>query len=90
MITRQYRIMIKVKDETARISGNEYDVAGRVGERPFPVKKAMAQSRNYDLVQLEAIMDRLLTADFAMKSGADADTELDILVAELTMPRKRN
>ena len=90
MITRQYRIMIKVKDETARISGNEYDVAGRVGERPFPVKKAMAQSRNYDLVQLETIMDRLLTADFAMKSGADADTELDILVAELTMPRKRN
>ena len=50
----------------------------------------MAQSRNYDLVQLEAIMDRLLTADFAMKSGADPDTELDILVAELTMPRKRN
>ncbi len=90
MITRQYRIMIKVKDETARMSGNEYDVAGRVGERPFPVKKAMAQSRNYALAQLEAIMDRLLTADFAMKSGADADTELDILVGELTMPRLRN
>ena len=90
MITRQYRIMIKVKDETARMSGSEYDVAGRVGESPFPVKKAMAQSRNYGLDQLEAIMDQLLTADFAMKSGADPDTELDILVAELTKSRMRN
>ena len=90
MITRQYRIMIKVKDDTARISGNEYDVAGRVGESPFPVKKAMTQSRNYGLDQLEAIMDRLLTADVAMKTGADPDTELDILVAELTRHRNRN
>ena len=56
----------------------------------FPVKKAMAQSRNYSLVQLEAIMDRLLTADVGMKTGADPATELDILVAELTRPRKRN
>ena len=90
MITRQYRIMIKVKDETARQPGNEYDIAGRVGESPFPVKKAMAQSRNYALAQLEGIMDRLLLSDFAMKSGANPDTELDILVAELTKPRYRN
>ena len=84
MITRQYRIMIKVKDETGRASGNEYDIAGRVGERPFPVKKAMAQSRNYALPQLEGILDRLLSSDFAMKTGADPNTEIDILVAELT------
>ena len=87
MITRQYRIMIKVKDEAARLPGNEYDIAGRVGESPFPVKKAMVQSRNYAFVQLEGIMDRLLLSDFAMKSGADPETELDILVAELTKPR---
>ena len=80
MITRQYRIMIKVKDETARRPGNEYDIAGRVGESPFPVKKAMVQCRNYALAQLEGIMDRLLMADFAMKSGANPDTELDTLV----------
>ena len=90
MITRQYRIMIKVKDETARQPGNEYDIAGRVGESPFPVKKAMAQSRNYALAQLEGIMDRLLLSDFAMKSGANPETELDILVGELTKPRYRN
>ena len=87
MITRQYRIMIKVKDETARAPGNEYDIAGRVGERPFPVKKAMVQSRNYAFAQLEGILDRLLSSDFAMKTGANPHTELDILVAELTQTR---
>ncbi len=87
MIARQYRIMIKVKDETSRGPGNEYDVARRVGERPFPVKKAMAQSRNYALPQLEGILDRLLSSDFAMKTGADPNTEIDILVAELTQSR---
>ncbi len=87
MITRQYRIMLKVKDETTRTSGNEYDIAGRVGESPFPVKKAMAQSRNYAIPQLEGILDRLLSSDFAMKTGADPNTEIDILVAELTQSR---
>ena len=87
MITRQYRIMIKVKDETTRTPGNEYDIAGRVGESPFPVKKAMTQSRSYALAQLEGILDRLLSSDFAMKTGANPHTELDILVAELTKPR---
>ncbi len=87
MISRQYRIMVKVKDETSRGPGNEYDVASRVDERPFPVKKAMAQSRNYALPQLEGILDRLLSSDFAMKTGADPDTEIDILVAELTQSR---
>ncbi len=87
MITRQYRIMLKVKDESARTPGNEYDIAGRVGESPFPVKKAMAQSRNYAIPQLEGILDRLLCSDVAMKTGADPNTELDILVAELTQPR---
>ena len=87
MITRQYRIMIKVKDETARAPGNEFDIAGRVGESPYPVKKAMAQSRNYALPQLEGILDRLLSSDFAMKTGGDPNTEIDILVAELTQSR---
>lgn len=87
MITRQYRIMLKVKDESARAPGNEYDIAGRVGESPFPVKKAMAQSRNYALPQLEGILDKLLSSDFAMKTGANPHTELDVLVAELTKPR---
>jgi DNA polymerase III subunit delta len=95
MIARQYRILIKVKEavrllQSARTgSGNEYDIAKLVGESPFPVKKAMGQTRSYQMKELESIMDQLLRADFAMKTGADAETELDVLVAELTQRESR-
>jgi hypothetical protein len=29
-------------------------------------------------------MDRLVVADYAMKTGADPQTEIDLLIAELT------
>lgn len=84
MIARQYRIMLKVKEALAHGGGNEYDIAQRVNERPYPVKKAMQQCRAYRMEELEQIMERLLTADHAMKTGAHPDTEIDVLVAELT------
>ncbi len=84
MMARQYRILIKVKDAVGAGGGNEYDIAKQVGESAYPVKKAMQQARAYRMDELEAIMDRLLRADFAMKTGADAETEIDVLVAELT------
>lgn len=84
MIARQYRIMLKVKDAMQRGPGqNEYDIAKQLGEKPFPVKKAMQQSSQYSQPHLIAVMDRLLSADYAMKTGADPDTEIDVLVAEL-------
>lgn len=84
MISRQYRLLLKVKDAMQQAPGTDREIASQVGEHPFPVKKAMAQSQRYPFVELEEILDRLLRADFAMKTGADAETELDVLVAELT------
>jgi len=85
MIARQYRIILKVKDAMSQGGRvNEHDIAATVGEKPYPVKKAMGQSGAYSLEALEGIMTRLLEADFAMKTGADPDTELDVLIAELT------
>lgn len=85
MIARQYRVILKVKDA---ISGDgrasEYDIAKVVGERPFPVKKAMGQAGAYSFAELETILKRMLEADFSMKTGADPDTEIDVLIAELT------
>lgn len=88
MIARQYRIMIKVRDAVRSGGGNEYDIAKKVGEKPYPVKKAMQQSRQYGSAELDRIMEQLLEADFAMKTGADPETELDVLVAELTRPQR--
>ncbi len=87
MIARQYRIIIKVKDAAATVGGNEYDIAKVVKESAYPVKKALQQSRQYTFPQLSAIMQKLLESDFAMKTGADPETELDVLIATLTSKR---
>ncbi len=86
MIARQYRVMIKVKEAMRQSGGggSEYDVAGRIGEKPYSAKKAMAQAGKYSFSELDTIMTRLLEADYAMKTGADADTEIDVLIADLT------
>jgi DNA polymerase-3 subunit delta len=87
MIARQYRIMIKVKEAMRHRPGDEFAIAGQVGEKPYPVKKAMVQANKYTSLDLDAVMTRLLEADYAMKTGADVETEIDLLVAELTQKR---
>ena len=89
MVARQYRIMLKVKAAMHRVrnsgsGGSEFDLAKITEEKPYSVKKAMAQANNYSLAELIAIMNRLLEADYAMKTGADPETEIDVLIAELT------
>lgn len=88
MVARQYRIMLKVKSAMQQTRGNEYDIAKVVGEKPYSVKKAMGQSNNYTQHELVDIMDRLLEADFAMKTGANPETEIDLIIAELTQKRR--
>ena len=84
MIARQYRIIIKVKDAMAAGPGSENEIAKRVQEHPFVVKKAMQQARQYTFDELHMIMNRLLETDYAMKTGYDTDTLVDMLVADLT------
>jgi len=82
-IARQYRLLITVK--TALQSDNDENaIAKRLGENPYPVRKAMQLAPRYSFTELEAIMAALLEADMAMKTGANQDTELDLLIADLT------
>ncbi|MEZ4860871.1 MAG: DNA polymerase III subunit delta [Caldilineaceae bacterium] len=87
MFARQYRVLLKVKAAAQRGGGSEYDIANRVGEKPYSVKKALAMVHHYSVPDLIAIMDRLLEADYAMKTGTDPETEIDVLIAELTMKK---
>lgn len=82
-IARQYRLIIQVKSAMQR-GGDENTIARQLGEKPFPVKKAMQLAGRYSFAELEQILDRLLVADMAMKTGADQDTELDVLTVELS------
>ena len=85
MIARQYRVILKVKDAMRTHAGsNEFDIAKVVRESPYPVKKAMQQANGYTFNELVDLMDRLVITDYAMKTGADAETEIDLLIAELT------
>jgi DNA polymerase-3 subunit delta len=86
MIARQYRLILKVKDAmVGQGRADEHAIAKLVGERSaFPVKKAMQQTGAYSFDDLVEILDRIMIADNAMKTGAEPDTEIDLLIAELT------
>jgi DNA polymerase III subunit delta len=85
MIANQYRTMLKVKEAmNLGLGRNEDDIAKELKAKPYPVKKAMQQASQYSFKHLEAVFNRLLESDFAMKTGADPETELDILIADLT------
>jgi DNA polymerase-3 subunit delta len=82
-IARQYRMLILVKT-ALQSDSDENAIAKRLGENPYPVRKAMQLAPRYSFTELEAIMAALLEADMAMKTGANQDTELDLLIADLT------
>jgi len=83
MIVRQYRILLQVKDLTAR-GLRSSAIAKELKLRDFVVEKMTRQARLYSLPQLEEIYERLLATDLAIKTGQmDATLALDVLVAEL-------
>jgi len=83
MIIRQYRLIVQTK-ELAQKGMNQYEIAREIRQRPYPVGKALQQARHYSFAQLEAIYERLLDTDVAIKTGHMADTlALELLVVEL-------
>jgi len=87
MIARQYRVILQVKEAERSLGSNENAIGKQLGLHPFPVKKALDQSRSYSFDQLEDILEQMLEADYAMKTGADLETTIDLLVAGLTQRR---
>ena len=85
-IVRQYRLLIQVKTLLGQGVVGAEQIAAEIGEKKstFPVEKAQKLVGLYTFAQLDAIMDRLLETDMAMKTGDDQDTVLDVLVADLT------
>lgn len=84
MITRQYRMMLQVRDLTTRGMGAEA-IQKQLGIHPFVTKKISEQARNYSVEQLENIMRKLLDVDVSLKtSKLEPELALDLLVVELT------
>ncbi len=89
MITRQYRLLLQVRDLAAR-GMNGSQIREQLGLHPFAATKVLEQSRNYTIEQLEQIYHKLLEVDLAMKtSSGDPTVNLDVLVVELTRTDKK-
>jgi DNA polymerase-3 subunit delta len=84
MITRQYRLMLQVRDLTTR--GMQTDaIQKQLGLHPFVTRKMSEQARNYSVDQLEEIMFKLLDTDVSLKtSRLEPTLALDMLVVDLT------
>lgn len=84
MITRQYRIMLQVRDLSTRGLGADA-IQKQLGLHPYVTKKMSDQARKYTLEQLEEIMFQLLEVDVSLKtSRLEPTLALDMLVVDLT------
>jgi DNA polymerase III subunit delta len=83
MVARQVRILLGVKELAAQRVRPD-DIAARLGQRPFVVRKALDQVRGFSEAELAQLHDRMLELDHASKTGRiEAETGLELLVAEL-------
>lgn len=84
MITRQFRLLLQWRDLAER--GMSFDqVTAQLKLHPFVARKTAEQARNFTLPQLEAIYQKLLDVDIAIKTGrSEPMLALDLLVVELT------
>ena len=86
MITRQFRLMIQVK-ELAPALGTHQAIARQLKQNPYPIRKILAQSRNFGFAQLRRIYHKLLDTDVAIKTGRiEPVLALDTLIAEISRP----
>lgn len=84
MLARQIRILIQITElQEQQLTAKA--ITDRLRLHPFVVEKGMAQARNFDLAQLEAAHERLVRADWSIKTGqAEEVLALDMLVVALS------
>ncbi len=82
MITRQFRILLSIKDLEQRQTP-PHVIQSELKLPPFAVDKGRAQARNFSLAQLERIYQRLVEIDVASKTGQmDPALALDLFFVE--------
>jgi DNA polymerase-3 subunit delta len=83
MLARHVRVLLGVKELAAQRLRPD-DIAARLGQRPFVVRKALEQARGFSEADLLRLHDRVLALDHATKTGRfEAAAGLELLVAEL-------
>jgi DNA polymerase-3 subunit delta len=84
MIIRQFRLLIQVK-ELAPELGTHQAIARELKQNPYPIRKILAQSRNFTFPQLRRIYHKLLDTDVEIKTGRiEPALALDTLIAGIS------
>jgi DNA polymerase III subunit delta len=84
MLARQIRILIQVS-ELRQQGLAQPDIVSRLKLHPFVVEKGLAQAAGFTLEQLQTAHQRLIEADWSIKTGRVPEVlALDMLVVDLT------
>ena len=84
MLARQFRILIQIKELAAQDLA-QATITKKLKLHRYVVQKGLGQARNFSMAQLEAAHQRLVEADWQIKTGQTEDElALDILVVDLT------
>ncbi|MGQ9612499.1 MAG: DNA polymerase III subunit delta [Chloroflexus sp.] len=89
MLARQIRILLRVRQLLGQRRRAD-EIAAELNLKPFVVRKATEQARNFSLPELIHAHDRLLELDHAIKTGRiQAETALELFVVEMCqMPQE--
>jgi DNA polymerase-3 subunit delta len=84
MITRQFRLLIQVKELAPRL-GTHQAIARELKQNPYPIQKILSQSRNFEFDQLRHVYHTLLDTDVEIKTGQIEPTlALDTLIVDIS------
>ncbi|MFQ5945623.1 MAG: DNA polymerase III subunit delta [Anaerolineae bacterium] len=83
MITRQFRLLIQVKELQERGLGDA-KISSQLRLTRWVSKKLASQARGFSLAELEAVHRKLLETDLSIKTGrSDPEPALEFLVVEI-------
>ena len=81
MTVRQFRLLIQVKELAPELSTPQA-IARELKQNPYPIRKILAQSKNFSFSQLRHIYHKLLETDVEIKTGRiEPALALDTLIA---------
>ncbi len=83
MIARQFRLILQCKGHYER-GYNPNSIASKLKQRPFVVRKCLAQGRNFTMEQLKKGLEMCLQVDYDIKTGKILDTMgLELIIVKM-------
>lgn len=84
MIVRHFRILVQVL-EMLQKNENQVTITKKLNQHPFVIQKAISQSRNFKIQEVQKIYEKLLEIDIKSKTGiiksyANNDTQFKLAI----------